>query len=255
MSLKQRAIPGWSQWHEAIDIQFNLALTAGTGTAPPEQEDIHRFRAALKMIRALLRLAPPSLIDEANHLRRSLVKNAQLLSRIRDHYVFYETRQSLSKVKSDPPPALLNRIQTATLVGARVRLSELHTQFKRLPVPQDNPKALAEAVERCKRSRHRRKPENWIKASAVKIHAYRSALIVCANQAIFLNATTGRPGKAKLAKFIRLRRQLGTFNDLDQFIELARTRRFAKIIQQDPTLLPLAQKRQTALRRKLEKLD
>jgi CHAD domain-containing protein len=254
MNLKHRAIPDWSEWHKAIEVQFNLALAARAGSNPPEQDDIHRFRAALKMIRALLRLAPPSMANEANQLRRSLGKNAQLLSRIRDQYVFFETLQSLSKAKSDQPTALLNRIQAATLVGARVRLSELHHQFKNLAIPEDDPKPLAEAVERCKQRRHRQKPKNWMAASSAEIHAYRSALIVCANQAIFLNATTGHPGKERLAKFMRLRSHLGAFNDLDQFIELAKTKRFAAIIQQNPSLVSVAQKRQTALRQKLEKL-
>ena len=254
MNAKPRQPLNWNAWREAIAAQFEKALLAGAGSTPPEQEDIHRFRAALKFARALLRLAPSTLSIEADQLLRELGKTAQRLARIRDHYVFLETLYSLGKPTFGNPSPLLKGKSAVSLLGARIRLTELQKQFDRLALPENDIDELLQAHRRCKKRARRRKPNHWKTASASAIHAYRSALVVLSCQAVFLNNLTGRPRKSRLTKLGRLRSYLGEFNDLDRFLALAKTKRFEPLLKQDASLLSRARSRQSALRGRLARL-
>jgi len=254
MNAKPRQIPDWNDWRRAIAAQFEKALSAGTGSTPPEQEDIHRFRAALKFARALLRLAPPTLSIDADQLRRELGKTAQRLARIREHYIYKETLHSLGKPKFDEPSPLLTGKSVVTLLGARIRLTELKKQFDGLILPEGDTDQLLQAHKHCKKRARRRRPDNWNTASASAIHAYRSALVVLWCQAVFLNERTGYPRKSRLIKLNRLRGYLGEFNDLDQFLTLSKTKRFETLLKHDASVLSRARSRKLALRGKLAKL-
>ena len=254
MNAKPRHTPNWNDWREAIAAHFEKALLTGAGSTPPEQEDIHRFRAALKFARALLRLAPPTLSVEARQLRRELGKTAQRLARIRDHYIFLETLHSLGKPKFDHPSTVLKGKSAASLLGARIRLTELQKQFDRLALPENDIDQLLQAHKRCKKRAHRLKPHHWKTASASAIHAYRSVLVVLSCQSIFLNDLTGHPRKSRLTKLDRIRGYLGEFNDLDRFLALAKTKRFKALLKDDVSVLSRARSRQSALRGRLAKL-
>ena len=254
MNAKPRHSPTWNDWREAIVAQFEKALLAGTGSTPPQQEDIHRFRAALKFARALLRLAPPTLLSNADQLRRELGKTAQKLARIREHYIFLETLHSLGKPKFDQPSPLLKGKSAVSLLGARIRLTELQKQFDGMILPEDDIDQLLQAHKRCKKRARRLKPNHWKTASASAIHAYRSALVVLSCQAAFLNHLTGRPRKSRLTKLGRLRSYLGEFNDLDRFLALSKTKRFQPLLKHDASVLSRARGRQSALRGRLARL-
>jgi len=66
MSSPSHRAPTWHDWRQAIAQQMTIAKTVGDESGHPQDEDIHRLRAALKVARALLRLAPPSMRDEAD---------------------------------------------------------------------------------------------------------------------------------------------------------------------------------------------
>ena len=254
MNAKPRHTPNWNDWREAITAHFEKALLAGAGSTPPEQEDIHRFRAALKFARALLRLAPPTLSVDARQLRRELGKTAQRLARIRDHYIFLETLHSLGKPKFDHPSTVLKGKSAASLFGARIRLTGLQREFDRLALPENDIDQLLQAYRHCKKRARQLKPHDWKSASASAIHAYRSALVALSCQAIFLNDITGRPRKARLTKLDRVRGYLGEFNDLTRFLDLSKTKRFQPLLKHDASVLSRARGRQSALRGRLARL-
>lgn len=254
MNLERSDTPNWGQWRNEVIKQFETALAAGSESFAPEQEDVHRFRAALKFARALLRLAPPSIARETEQIRHELGKTARRLSAIRDQFIFIETLHALSKRSFDAPASSLNSSSIKTLIGAKFRLAKLRKQFETLATPTDDADELFKSIHRCKQRLHHRRPKDWIAAPASHIHAYRSALVVAACQGKFLNTLTGHPKKSKLDKLNRLRRHLGEFNDLDRFHALLKTRPFKAFVEKSASIIPRARQRQKALRHKLEKM-
>ena len=244
---------GWKEWSGAIDAQMHRAGSVGTGSKPADQEDIHQFRAALKCVRGLLRLAPPSIARQAGTIRKEIATIARTLAGIRDQHVGMETLSSFSKTTTSAPSGELSVRAASALMAARVQLGHVLVPLNDLPLPNEMPHVLLKAIEQGQKRLAKRLPEDWETADIAEIHAYRSALVAHECQMKFLNAQSGQPGKAKLEKLGKLRRYLGEFNDIARLLAADHKKSLRSQFEDWDALLSRAKKRQAALRRKIKK--
>ncbi len=244
--------PDWQDWHKALQHQWNEARKSHSD--PPVQDDVHRFRAALKYARAPLRLAPPSVSREANALRRTLGQIAQQLGPIRDHHVLAITFYALAKQSAAVAASPLTSEEDACLTSAQAQLADVQGKLAPLRRPSDDPVELHHAMRRSRRTMRRRRPKDWKTASAASIHTFRSAVIVCACQAHFLRGIIGQPKKSRLEWLNTLRSHLGDFNDLDRLMTYSRRNNGPPELTVTAKVMARAVKRQAALRRNLQRL-
>jgi len=246
--------PDWRDWLSAISEQINIAKSVGTATPEPEEEDIHRLRAAVKYARALLRLAPPSISDQATRYRKQLKRVAHRLSRFRDRTVLMESLATLSHHFDKATSTTLSKNARVALQNAKTRLDAISELLRTLPEPVEEPTELKKAIKRYKKRMQRRTPKNWRSASNAKIHIYRSALIVHSCQIHFLKSARHKPKGNYIRHLDELRLYLGELNDLDRLVDYSLESRFRYLFKQDETVVEHARHRQEVLRKKLRKL-
>ena len=246
--------PDWRDWLSAISEQINIAKSVGTATPEPEEEDIHRLRAAVKYARALLRLAPPSISDQATLYRKHLKRVAHRLSRFRDRTVLIESLAALSAHVEKPPSTDLSKNARVALQNAKTRLNAVSELIRTLTTPVEHPSELRRAIKRYKNRMQRRKPKHWRSVSNAKIHIYRSALIVHACQMHFLKTARHKTKGKYIRHLDQLRLYLGELNDLDRLVDFSTESRFRDLFDQDKAVVAHARHRQNVLRKKLRNL-
>ena len=246
--------PDWGDWLSAISEQVDIAKSVGTATPEPDEEDIHRLRAAVKYARALLRLAPPSINPQTKLCRHYLKRVAHRLSRFRDWTVLMESLAALSDHFDKVPSAPLKTNARIALQNAIMRLNSVSEFLRVLPVPVEHPKALRKAIKRYKRRMQRRLPTHWQRVSNTKIHMFRSALIAHACHMNFLKSARHQPKGNYIHRLERLRLYLGELNDLDRLLSYSTESRFRNLFDQDKSVIEQARRRQKVLRKKLRKL-
>ena len=246
--------PDWSDWLFALYEQIDLARSVGRSKPEPDEEDIHRLRAAVKYARALLRLAPPSINPQTTLCRNYLKRVAHRLSRFRDRTVLMESLAALSNHFDKAPSAPLTTNARIALQNAKMRLNAVSEFLLALPVPIEHPKALRKAIKRYKRRMRQRQPNHWRRVSNANIHIFRSALIVHACHMHFLKSARHQPKGNYIHHLERLRLCLGELNDLDRLVCFSKQPRFQALFDQDTAIVDHALQRQSVLRKKLQKL-
>jgi CHAD domain-containing protein len=246
--------PTWGDWLSAISEQIDLAKSVGNSKAQPEDEDIHRLRAAVKYARALLRLAPPSVHTETSKHQLQLQRIARRLSRLRERFVLGETLAGLSSEDGVGVKAPLSDKALTALENAKLRLETIGQFIRSLPPPDEDADYLRQRIRHFKRRMRRREPKDWRKATITALHVYRSALIVHLCQVQFLKNRTDKPKQKYIHHLEALRQHLGEINDLDRLIDFSKQRRYSELFEQDRSVVKKAALRQKKLRAVLRSL-
>lgn len=227
MTHSPASAPDWKDWLAALRHTLGIAARYRDKTPKNPARAIHTCRARVKEARALLRLAPPSLREQAKACRKELAAAARILSAPRDSFVVAATLKELIKAELSHPS--MRTLPTRLLRGTagrsreqhRVRLQQTSREVEQVrvriatwSVPTDPIQTLINLAEKSWRRARKLIPDPLETATEEQMHEFRKAIIICRYQTVFFRKQY-RDGatNVELALDI-LRKKLGKINDL-----------------------------------------
>ena len=216
--LKDAGNVNWTSWREAIERELNYLSKTQDYFDRPSSETIHSFRKSIKFVKALLRLAPPSIAKDVKAISIKISETSKRLSKIRNRHVHLQILGQFTFAHDSKEKINLTDAEFNKLKKAHNQIGKISAIFKTAPTPQGDEKQILYQIEKQIKKTERIRPKNWNSRKIKSIHKYRTALICENNQLLFLNSLTGRPSVKKLKRLDIHRQMLGQVNDLSQSI-------------------------------------
>lgn len=208
----------WMSWHKAMERELNYLSKTQDYFDYPSSETIHSFRKSIKFLKALLMLAPRSIVADSKFLRKKISKISKTLSKIRNRHVHMQVLRQFKFAHDSKEKIALTDSELNKLKKAQRKIKKTSVVFKTVPTPREDETKILRQIEKQIQRTKKIRPKNWNARKMKSIHKYRTALICENNQLLFLNSLTGRPSVKKLKRLDLHRQMLGQVNDLSQSI-------------------------------------
>lgn len=189
-----------------------MALIEDAAQEPDRR--IHAFRRLMKAWRALLRLAPDALADEARALRAEVGELRRTFGASRDAAVVAGTLRRFLPEQANPP-GVEPRSDPLPLDVVRGRLEDLTAMMERWTVARAEGDFLLAGFRRTYRRARRSLRDDPREMSIGRLHAWRTAVVDLGYQLGFFAPADPARLKPRRADAERLRSHLGTIVDLD----------------------------------------
>jgi CHAD domain-containing protein len=189
-----------------------LALIEDAAQEPDRR--IHAFRRLMKAWRALLRLAPDALADEARALRTEVGELRRSFGASRDAAVVAGTLRRFLPEQASPPEKE-PRSDPLPVETVRARVGELAAMMERWTVARAEGDFLLAGFRRTYRRARRSLRDDPREMSVESLHAWRTAVVDLGYQLGFFAPADPARLEPRRAAAERLRSHLGTIVDFD----------------------------------------
>jgi CHAD domain-containing protein len=213
-AMMQRWAGHWLRTCRDMPKQARRLLEDGQ---PDADMRIHAFRRLMKAWRALLKLAPKALADEARMVRSEVKGLRQSFGAVRDATVVAKALGKMlpqSAGEVDAPADTLKPSQQQ-LEAVRAKLAWLSTEMARWSVAGEGGSFLLTGFRRVCRKARRRLEGDPRRMSMKRLHAWRTAIIDLGYQIDFFQPADPAGLKPRAEATERLRAHLGMVIDLN----------------------------------------
>lgn len=177
---------------------------------------VHDFRRLMKAWRSLLKLAPPTLAEEAAALRAEIKQLRQSFGATRDAAVVARTLRELSAKAGGRRAFPVDRAPAPeTLAAMREALDRLSVRMEAWSVAGERGGFLLAAFRRSYRKARRAARRDPRRMSLKRLHAWRTRVIDLGYQLSFFQPAAPSYYKEQIEAVERLRTHLGAVVDLD----------------------------------------